>query len=274
MLRQLALPLAWAVSKKSARRWRGVRFLAYHSVAKSESISDLQRVTLAIPESAFVKQLDLIGKLGYTVVSMNDALRLLTQRSALDKQYVCLTFDDGRIDNLQSAWPIVRSFGYTAHFFVSSGLVGKNVEVVAGGKRLEDRFIDRDGLRSMMAEGATVGSHGRTHRNLTTLDEEDLHRELHTSRSELEDITGAPVKTLAYPWSRYDARVKQATQLAGYDFGFGVNSATSVEATESERFEMPRNVVRSGDPLENYFMIQGGYDFAAAYTLWKRRAAG
>ena len=250
-----------------------MRFLAYHSVAKPEQMADLQRVTLAVPDSAFVRHLEMIRKLGYSVISMDEALEMLNKGTAGAGQYVCLTFDDGRIDNLECAWPIVRRFGYTAHFFVSSGLIGQTVETRIGEHVIADRYIDPAGLRSMIGEGASIGSHGRTHRNLTTInDDDDLQLELRTSRLELEEITNRPVLTCAYPWSRYNDRVVDATRAAGYEFGFGVNTATAEAVAANERYEMPRNAIRDGDALENYLLIQGGYDFAAAYTSWKRKA--
>ena len=74
------------------------------------------------------------------------------------------------------------------------------------------------------------------------------------------------------PWSRYDTRVVDATRAAGYKYGFGVNTAASEGPGADERYAMPRNAIRDGDALENYLLIKGGYDFAAAYTLWKRKA--
>lgn len=269
-LRRAMLPVAKLSARVRARAWRGVRFLCYHSVADEPDLAALSQRTPAVSTAEFGRHLALIRSCGYTVVSMADGLRLLETDLGGRGQYVCITFDDGRLDNFLHAWPLLRSAGASAHFFVTSELVGTSTPSARDGYM--DRYMSVDHLRTMVAQGASIGSHGRSHRDLTTLDPRTIREELTESRRELEALLGGKVLSFAYAYARYNRRVLEQIGLAGYRHGFTINTGTAFRVDEVSRFTLPRNVIRSGgnDP-ENELVIQGGMDFAQSYSAFKRR---
>jgi peptidoglycan/xylan/chitin deacetylase (PgdA/CDA1 family) len=189
---------------------------------------------------------------------------------------VCLTFDDGRMDNFVAAWPLLRQAGYPAHFFVNSAVVGQSIArpFEAGGatRPSTDRFMDAEALRTVVREGGSIGSHGRHHTDLTTLDEPEILRELVESRRELEALTDRPIDTHAYPYASYDQRVLRAAEAAGYSAAFKLNTGTVLAIGSRNRFTLPRNVIRTGaDNPDNYAIIRGGFDFTRLYSEAKRQ---
>ena len=54
------------------------------------------------------------------------------------------------------------------------------------------------------------------HLRLPALDDDALANELRDSRAALEDITGAQVRSFAYPYGAWDARCAAAVRDAGY----------------------------------------------------------
>jgi peptidoglycan/xylan/chitin deacetylase (PgdA/CDA1 family) len=264
------LPVAKLSARARAGAWRGVRFLCYHSVVDEPSLTPLSQLTPVVSTAGFRRHLELMRSRAYTIVSMTDALQLIESGLGGRGQYVCVTFDDGRLDNFLNAWPILREFNATAHFFVSTGLIGASVPSVRNG--YVDRFLTVEQLRTMLAEGASIGSHGRSHRDLTTLDARTIGQELAGSRCELEAMVGVPVLSYAYAYARYDRRVLQQMRSAGYRHGFTINTGAVARADEVTRFTLSRNVIRSGaDEPENALLIQGGLDFARPYSTLKRR---
>lgn len=274
-LRSVLLPLTSTMGRFRAHRWRGVRFLGYHSVGRPEELPDLARRTPAISVDGFRRHLDFMRATGYRVVSMERALDLLASGEAEAGQYVCLTFDDGRRDNFVNAWPLLRAAGYSAHFFVSSALIGATVRHRLGGAELVERYMDADMLRALVREGGSIGSHAHHHVNLTTLDAGTLREELRESRRLLEEVTGGPIHTHAYPWAVYDRSVLAATREAGYRYAFGCSAGGTVKSLEGggrASLTIPRNSLRSGaDAKENYVTLCGGLDFTRPYSVLKMR---
>jgi peptidoglycan/xylan/chitin deacetylase (PgdA/CDA1 family) len=269
-LRQAMLPVAQINARLRARRWRGVRFLCYHSVVDEPDLTPLSQLTPVISTGGFRRHLELTRSSGYSVVSMAEALRLMESGQGQKGQYVCFTFDDGRLDNFACAWPMLQQFGFSAHFFVSSGLVGTSEP--SGRNGYIDRYMSVLQMRTMIAEGASVGSHGCSHRDLTTLDLESISQELVGSRRELETLLGVPVTSYAYAYARYDRRVLRATRSAGYTHAFTINTGAVTSTDDENRFTIMRNPMRSGvNNPENYAMIQGGFDFTRIYSDLKLR---
>lgn len=270
------LSIARAHALLTARRWRGVRFLCYHSVVPPDDLPGLSQATPVLSEDGFRNHLAWIRRNGYVVVSMADARRLLRSRDAPRAQFVCLTFDDGRMDNFVTAWPVLRQAGYSAHFFVSSAVVGQSFtcpdEPRSGTRSYTERFMDADALRTIIREGGSIGSHAHHHTDLTTLGEAQILRELVESRRQLEALTGRPIDTHAYPYASYDRRVVRATEAAGYAVAFKVNTGAVLAIGSHNRFTVPRNPIRTGaDNPDNYAIIRGGFDFTRLYSEVKQR---
>jgi peptidoglycan/xylan/chitin deacetylase (PgdA/CDA1 family) len=152
---------------------------------------------------------------------------------------VAITFDDGYLDNLEVAAPILSELGLPFTVFVTS-------EFVRSGKA---GFLSPTALR-VLAElpGAQIGAHGANHVALTQCDDTTLRKELTSSRNYLEDVLGCEVRTLAYPYGAADRRVRHAALAAGYFLGAcsqaGINAAardplllarTEIVSFDSER---------------------------------------
>jgi peptidoglycan/xylan/chitin deacetylase (PgdA/CDA1 family) len=71
-------------------------------------------------------------------------------------------------------------------------------------------------VRELAAAGWEVGSHTVTHERLPQLTPAALDAELRDSRQICEQETGAPCRTLAYPFGEADQRVMGVAQAAGY----------------------------------------------------------
>lgn len=117
------------------------------------------------------------------------------------------TFDDGYRDTLTVAAPLLASRGIPFSVFVPPGHVGD-----ASGL-----YLDKSQLRELAAlDGVSIGAHGDRHAALTGLDDGALAAELAESRKRLEDILGAPVDSMSYPFGRVDRRVRDAAAAAGF----------------------------------------------------------
>ncbi len=109
---------------RKTRRALGVPpvILCYHRVVCAEADPHLLTVT---PEN-FRAQLEFIRKIGQPISL--DALSAGLAIGALPTGGVVLTFDDGYLDNLELALPILREFDIPATIYIATGPVGSDRE--------------------------------------------------------------------------------------------------------------------------------------------------
>ncbi len=115
-----------------------------------------------------------------------------------------LSFDDGNASDVQIGLPALLQRGLTATFFIVAGRLG------------QPGSLDHDDVRTLVASGMSVGSHGLTHEPWPKLDPMRLDRELVDARDVLEGVVGQPVDRVALPLGRYDRRVLRRLRQLGY----------------------------------------------------------
>jgi len=153
------------------------------------------------------------------------ALKLGGYRSALAEEWlegkcptrsVILTFDDAYDDFYTNAFPALERHGFRSTVFVVVDRIGQTNlwDRVRGGPGRS--LLSLAQIRDLHRQGVQFGSHTLTHPMLTSLPDKELDRELRDSKSKLEDLLGAEVNSLAYPWGGVDGRVRAAAARAGY----------------------------------------------------------
>ena len=95
-----------------------VPVLMYHSV------SDGDEYVVISPEN-FRKHLEAIKENGFTPVSLDELIRYVDYGFPLPSNPVCITFDDGYLDNYTNAFPMLKEFGFKATIFAIVSSVGK-----------------------------------------------------------------------------------------------------------------------------------------------------
>jgi peptidoglycan/xylan/chitin deacetylase (PgdA/CDA1 family) len=77
-------------------------------------------------------------------------------------------------------------------------------------------LLARAELRRLAASGVEIGAHGRIHQALDIADARSLRAEVVDARQEIEDCTGQPVRSFAYPYGYANRRCRAAVAAAGY----------------------------------------------------------
>lgn len=133
--------------------------------------------------------------------------------------------------------------------------------------RLEDgrqHMMTSEQIRRLRAHGISIGAHGRTHQPLH--DCEDLESELFEPRRRLEEITGAPVTTMALPHSRFTAEVLREAERAGYELMF--TGAPELTPTEPLPYTVGRCAIVAENLADRRGQIRG---HRLATHLFRRR---
>ena len=135
-----------------------------------------------------------------------------------ERPRLAVTFDDGYRDVLTKAAPLLVEKKIPFTLFATT-------DFIRSGSPL---YLNEAELKELSRlPGAGIGSHGKTHRRLTSLYDRVLKEDLAASRKNLEDLLGKPVTMLSYPHGAVDRRVRDAAQEAGYTLGatsrYGLN---------------------------------------------------
>jgi peptidoglycan/xylan/chitin deacetylase (PgdA/CDA1 family) len=174
----------------------------YHQVASTTAEEDPLR--LAVPPHHFEAQLEYLFERDFVTMTLDEFIGEVGGNRKKCGRQVVLTFDDGYLDNYTNAFPVLQKYGFRATIFLVSDFVGKMTEWNPCGRT---RLMDWRHAKEMSQHGICFQSHTRTHADLTKLDNKAVLNELLASRRQIEDILGAPVRHLAYPYGSFDRRV-------------------------------------------------------------------
>lgn len=109
-----------AVARR-CRSWRGLLVLNYHRIGHAEGSLFDWDLWSATAEQFEVQVAHL--KTHFDVISGDDLDRARQDRRG---RFVMITFDDGYRDNYEFAFPILRSLGATATFFITTGFLDQS----------------------------------------------------------------------------------------------------------------------------------------------------
>jgi peptidoglycan/xylan/chitin deacetylase (PgdA/CDA1 family) len=185
----------------------------YHNIAQAPP--GLQRWrSLYVSPGAFARQLRLLKLLGYRGLSMSDAMPYL--RGEKQGRIAVITLDDGYVDNLEFALPVLARHGFTATCYVVSGSIGRYNDWDAEKLGVQKPLMTAAQLRAWREGGMEIGAHTRSHPRLSQCSEAQLQTEIAGSKADLEDTLGAPVTQFCYPYGDMNERVAEVTRAAGY----------------------------------------------------------
>jgi peptidoglycan/xylan/chitin deacetylase (PgdA/CDA1 family) len=220
--------------------------LCYHGVSR-----DWPQPWTVTPEALEAQVRVLISR-GWTGTTFLEGLRYPpgTRRFAI-------TFDDAYRSVLELGFPTLRKLGVPATVFVPTDFADAVALMDFGtlggwiGTEWEEelRCMSWAELRRLHEAGWEIGSHTRSHRRLSELDDDDLKNELGVSKARCEDELDLPFVTLAYPFSDRDPRVVHAARAAGY---------AAAAADDAQRvlppptYEWPRVSVYRADSLSRF----------------------
>lgn len=192
-------------------RARGTPILAYHAFARPGE----RPSRFVVSRRRFLLQMLLLKLLGRRVIGLEDHVGRLAAGAPLARAVV-ITIDDGYLDNLAVAWPILRRFGYPATIFLVSRSIGARNDWDDTGALAGRPLLDWAQIAELAADGVAFGAHTRTHPSLPGLDPPSLVTEIEGSRTDLEAKLDREVGVFAYPYGRSDGAAVRAVAAAGF----------------------------------------------------------
>ncbi len=160
-----------------------------------------------------------------------------------DPKQIALTFDDGYAHLADTLPQICDQFRAKATLFIPAGYVGKSNRWDYTGRFAPEQHLSQTQIRSLALAGYEIGSHGWSHAPVTQFTNTRLAEELGNSKRSLEDITGTEVRSISYPFGRFDQRVVKQVRSEGYSTGV----TTDWISSSSDRLALGRIIVYGFD---------------------------
>jgi peptidoglycan/xylan/chitin deacetylase (PgdA/CDA1 family) len=218
----------------------------YHCI---DDAGPIELAPYRISPGGFESQLRYLADHGYYSIGLDDWVAAIAARRWLPGRPVIITFDDGYLNFLQNAWPLLERAGFTATMFVVTDRVGQTADWGTVTKEHVPLMSWQD-LRSLRDRGLRIGSHTASHPSLPTLSTEDIINEGTRARAHLHQELGINATCIAVPYGHTDDRVREALGKAGYNIV--VKTWGGISTWAHDPLNLPRIEIFPDDDLTKF----------------------
>jgi len=205
--------------------------LAYHRFGEDRTPST--NVTL----EQFEEQLALLEAEGAKFLPLGEIVDRLKNKKPLPEKTIAITVDDAFRSAGTEAWPRLKKRGIPLTIFVSTDAVDDGAP----------GYLSWEELRTLQAEGVTIGHHGAAHIHMVHTDPEEVQKDLDYSSERFEEELGEVPDLFAYPYGEYSLAIRQMIIDAGFKGAFAQVSGAA--GFNEDMYALPRFAIneRYGD---------------------------
>ena len=208
----------------SAPRY-SVPVLTYHRIVPAAE-RGRSRPNLCLEPELFAAQLEALHRAGWKTITAAALYARMSRGIYVPPKTFVITIDDGYVDGLTYALPILQRLGYTATYYVIAGRVGGS------------SYLSAAQIRALMHSGMEIGNHTVTHTPAKRLDAASAAVQVARAQELLEQWTGRAPVTFAYPFGSHPRFLEEAVAAAGLRMAFTTEKG-DVRSLENP-FALPR----------------------------------
>ncbi|MQW22678.1 MULTISPECIES: polysaccharide deacetylase family protein [unclassified Lactococcus] len=201
----------------------------------SSQASDLAGGSNWMPDSTLEADLAALKEAGYTTLTAQEAVKVLTTKTKPSNKMVWLTFDDGSLTVYRDIYPLLKKYNMHATAAIITGFVDNH----------QPGILTWEQIKEMKASGLVdFISHTVSHLDLGTLSTADATYQLKQSKKELDEQLNQNTNIICYPAGGYNQQTIEIAKSLGYSYGTldpGRNGAVAEEASAANGlFTLPR----------------------------------
>ncbi len=201
-------PVVETIDSSKIFKGEKVPVLCYHAIREIEKGDSPDQKAYSVSPANFALQMKTLADSGYATITPDQLLEYHTARKPLPQKPVMITFDDGRKEQFTIAAREMEDRGFRGTFFIMTVALGKK------------RYMSRDDVRALADKGHTIGSHTWDHQMVTKLEGEAWGQQIAKPKKQLEEITGKPVTSFAYPFGVWNAAAADSLKSNGFKTAF------------------------------------------------------
>jgi peptidoglycan/xylan/chitin deacetylase (PgdA/CDA1 family) len=248
----------------------------YHSISDEDESGVHPYYQTTTSPAAFAAQMEYLYLHGFKACSPTQAVESLQSSATPKGKQVVITFDDGYGDFYREAFPVLNRFRFSATVYLPTAYIGDG----------PTKFKGRDCLtwpqvRELQRCGISFGSHTVSHPQLHDLGKQAVEAEIGQSKKTIEEKTGSPVDSFAYPYAfpqvdvEFKKMLRQVLEDAEYHNGVCTTIGRATPASDSLFLErLPMNGCDDTTLLQA--KLAGAYDWVArtqTAVKWARAAS-
>lgn len=226
-----------------------ISILLYHQIGDVPNLNT--NFDCFCSSEVFYYQMEFLKNSDYKVISLVDAIDLITYNKIIDSKYVVLTFDDGCERFYDVTFPIIEKFGFPTTIYPVVGYLGKYASwgtiTNARIKILSKRMVVE-----LNNAGVEIGAHTIDHPKLTRISRNSATDQVRCSKALLEELIGESVRSFAYPHGDFNQQIVEIVKEVGF-----MNALTCINKNAEEAksvFEIPRKYVTYFDSLDRFIL--------------------
>ena len=230
---------------KIKKNQNNFRTLMYHSIVPDESLNTNMNMW-ELQLSLFKEQIKFATEIKNLRIYKSDELI-----NKIPKKGLCITFDDGYKNNYELVSPILIQKNIPFTIFIITDYIKNN----------KKGYLNESMLKTLSNNSLiTIGSHSKNHYDLTKLSEKNLEDELYSSKLYLEDLIGKEVKSMSYPYGKYNNRIKDKVKKIGYKLAFTSDFNKNFE--NQNKINLSRNEIWHTDNIKIFNeKLNGDWDW-------------
>lgn len=209
-IRRTLYILFFLIDKYMLRRNSNIFILCYHSFAK-----DTWRFSIDL--KILEKQLNYLIS-NYSAITLKDLDLYIEGKAEINKPSFIIAIDDGYQDIIKSR-DLFKKLNIKPAIFLLSDTKNVSREELD----TDRKFLSKEEALELYKDGWIIGSHGATHSDFNSLNDEEINEEVINSKKDLEKKLGIKIKYFAYPKGRYTTKVLDTIKEADYSLGLSMN---------------------------------------------------
>ena len=208
-------------NKNSQISFENIQCLVFHDISDLiNSRIDTNLVSFQI----FVRQ---ISEKGYTLCSASEYFKSKNRT----KLIIC-TFDDAYEGVYKYAFPVLKTFNFTATVFACTDYFGKYNEWNFK-DTVKRKHLTIQELKELQNKGWEIGSHGKSHKSLLRLSDNELVDEVCDSKVILESYFDR-IESFGYPYGDFNDYIKKVVS-ENYSFAFSLSKGGTLHKIDNHQ---------------------------------------
>lgn len=170
-----------------------VPVLLYHHIQPQSIAIEKKQTALSVDNGVFDQQVGYLISSGYNLITAQELVDALKNKSGLPAKSMLITLDDGYSDGYQYAYPVIQKYHIKVNLMIPTGLLGGA------------DYMSWDNLREMYGSGLIyITDHTWSHYAVSNGSEDKIKYEIETAKMQLENNLGQSVNIFTYPYGSFN----------------------------------------------------------------------